>query len=75
MRNHDGELSAESSGDELCTPPEPQTDKLVGHGEDTSSLLNILKSIPGTQDAYGDDEPSGDEEGPCECQSDHPTHQ
>ena len=72
--NHGEQLSAESSGEESVTPPEPQTDDLASHKEDMSSLLDILRSIPGTQVAYDDDEPSGDEACQCECQYDCPMH-
>lgn len=74
LQDQGGPMSAESSGEESVTPPEPQTDDLAGHEEDTSSLLDILRSIPGTQVAYDDDEPSGDEACQCECEYDCPTH-
>ena len=68
-------MSAETSEDESDTPPEPQTDDFIDHEEDTSNLLDVLRSIPGTQVAYDDDEPSGDEAGQCECKYDCPVHQ
>jgi hypothetical protein len=68
-------VSAETSEDESDTPPEPQTDDFIDHEEDTSNLLDVLRSIPGTQVAYDDDEPSGDEAGQCECKYDCPVHQ
>lgn len=66
LRDQGGQTSAETSGEESDAPPEPQTDDLVDHEEDASNLLDILKSIPGTQVAYDGDESSGDEQRECQ---------
>lgn len=67
QRDQGGQTSDETSGDESVTPPEPPTGDSVDREEDGSNLLDIMKSIPGTQVAYDDDESSGDEAGQCEC--------
>lgn len=72
QRDLGGQTSDETSGEESVIPPEPHTDDLVDREEDGSNLLDILRSIPGTQLDYDDDEPSGDEAGRCECQYDCP---